>query len=407
MTDINTFETTQRLASFHNWPHSLYSPVIIVRTGFSYTGNGFVVECKFCKVKVDMSLKDNVISLADEHDNSCRIKANPNDNVEIPVTLHNSAVQAEEGTNNQNSHSSASSYNDDANIDSQTTAGQTAQERSGYYCMETTSVETTGIVQSFIVAQPSNAEPEPGIPQTIVQTNKRICSDLSIYSNYQSIKSAPCCCCPCRLCRYNNTIPIFCSRNKTCMYGFPKRDVRTLMLRLRERVSNGPLHPKFNTLEARKRNLKGIIDSHSCVAEAGFFAESSCGKERICCFYCDGNLRNQLLSYNPFREHTRWFPVCPFILQQKGEEYIHTVLQDTKILKTFLKNKMRTSCMDTNVVVEAMKVYPQYAIGKIVEEFFIDNGYFPCREDLFESLENLQLWKTSETYDYCRFENRR
>ncbi|XP_063403356.1 E3 ubiquitin-protein ligase XIAP-like isoform X2 [Mytilus trossulus] len=191
------------------------------------------------------------------------------------------------------------------------------------------------------------------------------------------------------------------------MYGFSKMNVGTLMLRLRERVSSGPLHPDFKTLEARKRNLNGIIDPYSSVAEAGFFADSSCGKERICCFYCDGNLRNQLLSYNPFREHSRWFPVCPFILQQKGEKYIHTVSQDTNILKTFLKNKMRTSCMDTNVVVEAMQVYPQYAIGKIVEEYFIDNGYFPCREDLFESLENLQLWKTSETYDYCRVENRR
>ncbi|XP_052087222.1 E3 ubiquitin-protein ligase XIAP-like [Mytilus californianus] len=392
MTDINTFETTQSLASFHNWPLSSYSPVIIVRTGFSYTGNGYVVECKFCKARVDMSQMSNVISLSDEHDTSCRRKANHQNNFEIPVPLHNIAGNAEERSNNQNNHASASSYNDDANINRRNTTE--------YNCVETISVDTTNIAQALLPAQPMNAAPEPRI-------HSRICTDLTLYDNYQSIKLAPFWCCPCRLCRYNNTVSVFRNKSKTCMYRFPKLNVKTLMLRLRERVSSGPLHPEFNTLEARKRNLNGIIDSYSCVAEAGFFADSSCGKERICCFYCDGNLRNQLLSYNPFREHTRWFPVCPFILQQKGEEYIHNVLQDTKVLKTFLKDKMRTSCMDTNVVVEAMRVYPQYAIGKVVEEFFIENGYFPCREDLFESLENFQLWKTSETYDYCRFEIRR
>ncbi|CAG2216371.1 unnamed protein product [Mytilus edulis] len=201
-------------------------------------------------------------------------KANPKDNVEIPVTLHNLTVHEEKGTNNQNNHSSASSFNDDANIDNRNTTGHRAKEASEHNCVETTSVGTASIVQSCMLAHLTNAEPKQGKPQTIVETNKRICSDLSIYSNYQSIKSAPCCYCPCRLCRYNNTIPIFCSKNKTCMYGFPKMNVRTLMLHLRERVSSGPLHPEFKTLEARKRNLNGIIDPYASVAEAGFFADS-------------------------------------------------------------------------------------------------------------------------------------
>ena len=273
MTEVNAFETTQRLASFHNWPHSPYSPVIIVKTGFSYTGNGFLVECKFCKARVDMSRVNNVISLADRHDNSCRRKTNPQDNVEIQGTLHGIGANVEEGTNNQNNHASASSFNDDANFNRRNTTEHREKESSEHICVETTSEDTT-IVRSGMVAQPTNEEPEPEIPQRIVLTNERVCSDLSIYSDYQSIKSAPCCCCPCWRCRYNNTIPVFCSRNKTCMYGFPKMNVRSLMLRLRERVSSGPLHPKFNTLEARKRNLKGIIASYSCVAEAGFFADS-------------------------------------------------------------------------------------------------------------------------------------
>ncbi|CAC5425703.1 unnamed protein product [Mytilus coruscus] len=406
MTDVNTFETTMRLASFQNWPDSSYSPVIIVRTGFSYTGNGFEVECEFCKAKVDMSrLNNNVISLADEHDSSCRRKTKPQDNFQIPVALNNVAGNAEEGTNTQNNHVSASSYNDDANFDRGNTAEQTAQDNSEHNCEESSSVDSTNIAPSFMPALPLNAGPEPRIPPTIVQLNERICSDLSLYDNYPSIKLAPSLCCPCRLCRYNNTIPIFRNRKKTDMYGLPKMDGRTLMFSLRERVSSGPLHPEFNTFEARERNLNGIIDSYSCIAEAGFFADRACSKERICCFYCDGNLKTQPLSYNPWREHTRWFPVCPFIIQQKGEEYIHNVLEDTKILKTYLEDKRRTSYMHTDIVIEALKVYPQYAIGKVIQGFFLENGYFPCREDLFESLDNFQLWKTSETYDYCRFEN--
>ncbi|XP_076076839.1 uncharacterized protein LOC143047595 isoform X2 [Mytilus galloprovincialis] len=370
MADANMLESTQTILSFSKRSDAPPSTAISVSTGFTYTGKDGIVECQSCKIKVNLEGKD-IISLADAHGNYCRIKSNLKDESEIPA--QNIASNVEERTDNKNNNVSASTLNDNANIDRQTTAEQTVQERSGHYCVETTPVDTTSIAQSFMIPQPTNVELEPEVPQSIVQRNERICSDLSIYSNYQSIKSAPCCYCPCRLCRYNNTLPIFCSRNKTCMYGFPKMNVRTLMLSLRERVSNGPLHPEFSTLESRKRNLNGNIDSYSCVAEAGFFADSSCGKERICCFYCDGNLRNHLLTYNPWREHTRWFPVCPFIVQQKGEDYIHTVLEDTKMLKMNLEDKNRTSHLDTLAVVDAKKVYPHFAVDKINKGYFEEN----------------------------------
>jgi baculoviral IAP repeat-containing protein 2/3 len=45
------------------------------------------------------------------------------------------------------------------------------------------------------------------------------------------------------------------------------------------------------------------------------------------CFYCDGGLRNWLENDDPWFEHTRWFPKCPFVMLVKGSTYIKSVLQ--------------------------------------------------------------------------------
>jgi hypothetical protein len=45
------------------------------------------------------------------------------------------------------------------------------------------------------------------------------------------------------------------------------------------------------------------------------------------CFYCGGGLRNWERGDNPWVEHTRFFPRCPYVRQCRGDQYVSRVLQ--------------------------------------------------------------------------------
>lgn len=46
------------------------------------------------------------------------------------------------------------------------------------------------------------------------------------------------------------------------------------------------------------------------------------------CFYCDGGLRNWDPMDDPWEEHAKWFPRCPFVVQVKGQEFINRILAE-------------------------------------------------------------------------------
>ncbi|XP_052809812.1 uncharacterized protein LOC128238202 isoform X2 [Mya arenaria] len=58
--------------------------------------------------------------------------------------------------------------------------------------------------------------------------------------------------------------------------------------------------------EFRERSLQGIDD-------------------HVRCFACDGGLRHWDPEDDPWIEHCRWFPACPFAREQKGDEFIALV----------------------------------------------------------------------------------
>lgn len=46
----------------------------------------------------------------------------------------------------------------------------------------------------------------------------------------------------------------------------------------------------------------------------------------ICCYYCDLGLQGELLGYSPWREHARWCPVCPHVIEEQGIGFIDDVI---------------------------------------------------------------------------------
>lgn len=93
-----------------------------------------------------------------------------------------------------------------------------------------------------------------------------------------------------------------------------------------------PKYPEYSTIESRTRsfttwNSQEVQDS-ALLAQAGFYYLGFADEVR--CFYCDGGLRNWLQNDDPWFEHTRWFPKCPFVMLVKGSAYIKNVLQQTQ-----------------------------------------------------------------------------
>lgn len=50
--------------------------------------------------------------------------------------------------------------------------------------------------------------------------------------------------------------------------------------------------------------------------------------DNVKCFFCDGGLRNWDPGDDPWGEHARWFPRCPFVLQVKGQDFVNRILQE-------------------------------------------------------------------------------
>ncbi|CAK8686351.1 unnamed protein product [Clavelina lepadiformis] len=46
-------------------------------------------------------------------------------------------------------------------------------------------------------------------------------------------------------------------------------------------------------------------------------------RDRVKCWYCNGGLQNWERDDDPWEEHAKWFPMCEFVLQRKGPDYVH------------------------------------------------------------------------------------
>lgn len=56
------------------------------------------------------------------------------------------------------------------------------------------------------------------------------------------------------------------------------------------------------------------------LAEAGFYYAGV--TDHVRCFYCGGGLKNWQKDDNPWREHAKWFPHCPFVTLRVGLPFI-------------------------------------------------------------------------------------
>ena len=94
-----------------------------------------------------------------------------------------------------------------------------------------------------------------------------------------------------------------------------------------------PVNPHMRNKEAR---LQTFLDNSSIwpahriratpqqIVDAGMYYLGE--RDRVKCWYCNGGLQNWEQDDNPWEEHAKWFPLCEYVLQQKGPNYVHDVV---------------------------------------------------------------------------------
>ncbi|XP_021348804.1 baculoviral IAP repeat-containing protein 7-like [Mizuhopecten yessoensis] len=75
------------------------------------------------------------------------------------------------------------------------------------------------------------------------------------------------------------------------------------------------------------------------LAKAGLFYEGT--NDYVRCFHCAGGLREWDPEDDPFYEHARWFPFCPFMRLVKGDKYITGVQSGTIKPTDIQDNKLK------------------------------------------------------------------
>jgi hypothetical protein len=120
-------------------------------------------------------------------------------------------------------------------------------------------------------------------------------------------------------------------------------------------------HPVFSDINKRiesYRNKKvGMGQTVDGLTKAGFFHVGPADNVR--CFWCDGGLKNWQPNDDPWTEHARWFPRCPFVQSQKDANFI----QNAQAARNYVaSHSYRTTANSTSTPFAASGGDEQYRV---------------------------------------------
>ncbi|AIE47772.1 iap-3 [Peridroma alphabaculovirus] len=97
-----------------------------------------------------------------------------------------------------------------------------------------------------------------------------------------------------------------------------------------------PLHKGLVDLQARIDSFAGRWPENRRptpwqLADAGFFYAGP--GDRVMCFYYNCSMCAGGPDQEPWYEHARWFPSCPYVQKVKGKEFVQSVMSDACTIK--------------------------------------------------------------------------
>ncbi|XP_015196862.2 baculoviral IAP repeat-containing protein 2 isoform X2 [Lepisosteus oculatus] len=94
--------------------------------------------------------------------------------------------------------------------------------------------------------------------------------------------------------------------------------------------SNAPLNVSNPLMQLCEERLLTFVNWPSRIpvrpdqlAKAGFYYVGR--NDDVKCFCCDGGLRCWESGDDPWVEHAKWFPRCEYLLQEKGQDFVHQI----------------------------------------------------------------------------------
>ncbi|XP_033741278.1 E3 ubiquitin-protein ligase XIAP-like isoform X2 [Pecten maximus] len=99
-----------------------------------------------------------------------------------------------------------------------------------------------------------------------------------------------------------------------------------------------PLFPKYQSLLVRMSSFAkwptNLTQTAKQMAVAGFFYKGY--GDAVVCFWCGVNIVSWEDEDEPCLEHVKWQPLCPFIIQTKGQDFVNLVQEEQR--RSFKEN---------------------------------------------------------------------
>ena len=151
----------------------------------------------------------------------------------------------------------------------------------------------------------------------------------------------------------SNTLPVVSSSKLNSTKNVTKNSVCETNEQERRQVFPclSPINPHMCRKETRMQTFLDhsnkwpahkIQASPQHIADAGMFYLGE--RDRVKCWYCNGGLQNWERDDLPWEEHAKWFPLCEFVLQQKGLKFVETiVVRNPNLRRPNLRNPSSSS----------------------------------------------------------------
>ncbi|XP_061193488.1 baculoviral IAP repeat-containing protein 3-like [Saccostrea echinata] len=92
-------------------------------------------------------------------------------------------------------------------------------------------------------------------------------------------------------------------------------------------VVDRPKYPSYSVLATRISSFQQwpshLTQTPRDLSLAGFFYAGY--GDYVRCFFCGGGLRNWEPGDDAWVEHARWFPKCPFLIQNRGQDFVNLI----------------------------------------------------------------------------------
>ena len=117
-------------------------------------------------------------------------------------------------------------------------------------------------------------------------------------------------------------------------------------------LCNNPRNPdmvdsddRLQTFQIAKNWKNNLEVTERELADAGFYYLG--GSDTLKCWYCGGVLKDWKKTDRPWVEHASWYPLCEYILQKQGVEFVEKMVRKNPFLpRPTISNPSNNRCVD-------------------------------------------------------------